>query len=308
MIPLLWRRPLLVLMLGLAGCGLVECAPSPVSSAEVERLYADTPPPVQRPLRVYHIGHSLVGRDMPVMLEQLAGEGHHHNSQLGAFAELKTHWTPELALRNGETANAHPRFREAHDAVGSGSYDAIVLTERVDIADSIKDHESWRYLSLWAEKTWANNPEARVYVYETWNSRKVRNWAARLDTDLPDYWEGEILDRAMAVDGLGRAIYVIPAGQVLAALERQLSEAPIAEITSTEAFFRDHIHLNDKGHYLVALTHYAVLYGRSPVGLPHQVKRADGTPAEPLSPEAAGQIQKIVWSVVTRYLRTGVTQ
>ena len=31
--------------------------------------------------------------------------------------------------------------------------------------------------------------------------------------------------------------------------------------------------------YLVALTHYAVLYRQSPVGLPHALSRADGTPA-----------------------------
>ena len=41
------------------------------------------------------------------------------------------------------------------------------------------------------------------------------------------------------------------------------------------------------GIYLVALTHYAVLYGKSPVGLPHELRRADGTPATAPSPELA---------------------
>ena len=44
----------------------------------------------------------------------------------------------------------------------------------------------------------------------------------------------------------------------------------------TENGERDMIHLNDIGAYLVALTHYAVLYHRSPVGLPHQLRLADG--------------------------------
>ena len=40
----------------------------------------------------------------------------------------------------------------------------------------------------------------------------------------------------------------------------------------------DPIHVNDLGAYLVALTHYAVLYQRTPVGLPRALRRADGTP------------------------------
>ena len=60
------------------------------------------------------------------------------------------------------------------------------------------------------------------------------------------------------------------------------------------------------GAYLVALTHYAVLYHRSPVGLPHQLTRADGTPADAPSAEAAALMQEVVWEVVQRHPETGV--
>lgn len=53
----------------------------------------------------------------------------------------------------------------------------------------------------------------------------------------------------------------------------------------------------------MALTHYAVLYGKSPVGLPHELKRADGSPATAPSPELARRMQEIVWEVVTRIPR-----
>ena len=68
----------------------------------------------------------------------------------------------------------------------------------------------------------------------------------------------------------------------------------------------DTIHFNDLGAYLVALTHYAVLYQRSPLGLPHQLNRADGTPADAPSAALAALMQRTVWHVVGRHVQTGV--
>jgi hypothetical protein len=82
-------------------------------------------------------------------------------------------------------------------------------------------------------------------------------------------------------------VHVIPAGQVLARLVRAIEGGQgVPGLQRREDLFalnpdgsQDLIHLNDLGNYLVALTHYAVLYHRSPVGLPHQLLKADGTPA-----------------------------
>ena len=69
-----------------------------------------------------------------------------------------------------------------------------------------------------------------------------------------------------------RPIYVIPAGQVLASFVREVEAmggidgiAGAADLFARDADGRqDMIHLNDKGAYLVALTHYAVLHQSSP--------------------------------------------
>jgi len=68
----------------------------------------------------------------------------------------------------------------------------------------------------------------------------------------------------------------------------------------------DTIHLSDLGAYLVALTHYAVLYHRSPVGLPAVLTRADGTPADAPDTELAALMQRVVWDVVRQHPQTGV--
>ena len=68
----------------------------------------------------------------------------------------------------------------------------------------------------------------------------------------------------------------------------------------------DTIHFNDLGAYLVALTHYAVLYHRAPEGLPFALKRADGSDADAPGPQAARLMQRVVWDVVRALPQTGV--
>ena len=65
------------------------------------------------------------------------------------------------------------------------------------------------------------------------------------------------------------------------------AQGGVGNINSREALFArqdngdlDMIHLSDLGEYLVAVTHYAVLYNRSPIGLPAQLNRADGSPPQ----------------------------
>lgn len=302
------RRLSAACLLLLSACGLARCTPEPIGPDRAAALYANPLPPPEGPVAVYFIGHSLVGRDMPAMLAQLAGAGFRYESQIGWGAELEAHWEPGIALDGGEVENDHPRFREAHAAVASGDYDALVLTEKVEIRDSIRYHDSWRYLSLWARKAWEANPRTRVYLYETWHrTDDPEGWLDRLDRDLARYWEGEILDRALAAEGIARPIHVIPAGQVMARFVREAeARGGVDGIRGAADLFADDIHFNDLGAYLVALTQYAVLLGKSPVGLPHALRRADGTPAEAPGPAAARLMQEVVWDVVTGYPRTGV--
>lgn len=282
--------------------------PAPLDQAKTDALYM-VPAPVADPgLNVLHLGHSLVGYDMPEMLVQLAGAGHRYNSQMGWGSFLKDHWDPS-APRNGfETTNVHPQFRDGHVALESGDYDVVVLTEAVEIRDSIRYMDSPEMLHNLANKARAHKPDVAVYLYETWHQLDdPEGWLVRLDADLERYWEDEILRRALNYDSDPQPIYVIPGGQVMARFVRAVEEAGgIGPINDRTDLFDDQIHFNDYGAYLMALTHYAVLYQRSPVGLPHALMRADGTSAQDPGPEAARLMQETVWAVVTSYAKTGV--
>lgn len=281
----------------------------------VAAAYATPLAPPDRPLAVYHLGHSLVGRDMPAMLAQLAGDGHRYALQLSWGTSLKEHWEPDLPINGFEAENDTPQFRPAREAIGSGEYDAVVLTEMVELRDAIKYHDSPAYLRKWADLARGASPETRVYLYETWHRlNDPAGWLTRLDSDLKTLWENKLLLPDLNGGGAAQPIHVIPAGQVMARFVRAVEAAGgVDNIRSRDDLFRrdadgtlDDIHLNDLGHYLVALTHYAVLYGRSPVDLPRELTRADGSPATAPGPAAARLMQETVWQVVTAYPKTGV--
>ncbi|MFN3846448.1 MAG: hypothetical protein ACK4RZ_11615 [Paracoccaceae bacterium] len=273
------------------------------------RLAVSLPIP-SGPQATYHLGHSLVGRDMPAMLAQMAG--HDHASQLGWGATLKGHWTGDVPGFSDE--NAHPHHRPAHEAADSGDYPVVVLTEMVEIRDAIRYFESPRYLALWAERFRKARPDARVYLYETWHRLDdPEGWLTRIDADGPRYWEGALLAGAMAYDSVG-TIHVIPGGQVMAATVRAIEAGQVPGLTQRDDLFAkdatgatDSIHFNDLGAYLMALTHYAVIMHRSPVGLPHDLTRADGSPITPVSADTAMALQRIVWDTVLSYGRSGVS-
>lgn len=266
------------------------------------------------PLKVFHLGHSLVGRDMPAMLAQLAPAGHDYASQLGWGTPLRAHWEPDVEVNGFETENEHPKFSPARAALESGEFDAVVLTEMVELKDAIRYHDSADYLAKWVDLARSGRPDVRLYLYETWhNTDDPAGWLARIDADYEALWLDAVLLPAVAQTGA--PVHVIPAGQVLAAFVRAVeARGGVGTVAGRDALMArtpegavDTIHLSDLGAYLVALTHYATLYQRSPVGLPLALLRGDGTPADAPDAAAGALMQRSVWDVVRSARFSGVT-
>jgi hypothetical protein len=290
----------------LGGGGLYWSLSRAPSAATVRSQMAGALPPPAGPLTVFHLGHSLVNRDMPAMLAQIAPAGHAYDSQLGWGTTLQAHWG-DAPINGFDTENAHPRFRPAQEAVQSGDYDAIVLTEMVEIRDAIRYFDSPQYLARWATEALKARPDVRLYLYETWHQLDdPEGWLDRIDRDHERYWLSRVLGPALGQMPEGTQVFLIPAGPVMAAFVRAVeAKGGVGTLRDrTDLFARaddgtlDVIHLNDIGNYLVALVHYAVLYQRSTVGLPHVLTKADGSPATSLSPEVAQLMQETTDSVV----------
>lgn len=262
----------------------------------------DALPRPKGPLKTFHLGHSLVGRDMPAMLAQLAGHGYH--SQLGSGASLADHWNG--TVKGFAEGNAHPAHRPVREALESGDYDAVIFTEMVELKDAIRYHDSPAMLAEWASLARQARPEVRLYLYETWHRLgDPAGWLQRIDSDLRALWEDQILGPAILQAG---DIRMIPAGQVMGAAARAAEAGQLPGIPDRRAFFSDDIHLNDLGNWLVAMAHYAVLYHRAPIGLPAHLTRADGMPATPPPADAVRPLQELVWRVVSGYSLAGMSK
>ena len=314
------RRKRLVTLLVLAviiGAAIAIFRPQigPDRQAMLDKAHATPLSAPLAPMRVFHLGHSLVGRDMPAMVEQLAGAGHSHASQLGWGTSLREHWYPDTPINGFDQENDHDQFLPARAAISSGEFDAVVLTEMVELRDAINHHDSPTYKSFWADLARQASPDTRVYLYETWHRLDDPDgWLDRLDRDFSELWRGQILAGDIARSGTDRATRIIPAGQVMAEFVRQVeAQGGVGNVPNREALFARHdngdldmIHLSDIGKYLVALTHYAVLYKRAPLGLPFELQRADGSPADAPTPDVARLMQEVTWQVVGRLPETGV--
>jgi hypothetical protein len=295
--------------------GLAALWPRPPSADSVRARLAEPVPAPTGAMNVYHLGHSLVNRDMPAMLAQIAPPGHRYDSQLGWGTPLKAHWG-DAPISGFAEENAHPHFRPAHEAIASGAYDAIVLTEMVEIRDSIQYFDSAAYLARWAEKALSARPDVRLYLYETWHRLDdPEGWLQRIDQDHERYWLRRVLGPALDRLPPTARIHLIPAGPVLAALTRKVeARGGVGPMRDRRDLFArtpggqvDPIHLGDLGNILVALVHRAVLYHALPSSLPDTFHRADGSEVAALSPELADLMLETTTSVVHTLGLSGVS-
>jgi hypothetical protein len=280
----------------------------PIDEATFNGLYDQSGPAPEIPQIVFHLGHSLVGPDMPEMLKQLAGDTHDYSSQIGWGTPLRAHWDPNETINGFELHNIPHEFKDAKEVLSSGRYNTLVLTEMVEIRAAIKYFESAKYLHKWIQLGRRANPEMRIFLYETWHQLDdPEGWLNRIDTDLDRYWERGILRRALSYEDTPIPVYIIPAGQVMARFVREIERrGGVGPIAGRGDLFIDEIHLNDYGTYLVALTHYAVLYQTSPVGLRHALTKSDGSFTADPGPESALLMQETVWDVVKNYRPSGL--
>lgn len=266
---------------------------------DLAALYPASPrPPVKGPLRVFHLGHSLVGRTMPYMVAQLAGEGHDYGFQLGWGTTLSAHLAGPDEIHGFTEENASPHFVPLPVALADSDLNALVFTEMIGLEAAIRYYGSTEAVIELSRQARAANPDLELLLYETWHPLDEGDWLARIHETWETLWQPFLL--APAIRAAGAPVRVVPAGTAMARLIQEVEATPggIGGMMGRADLFSDQIHLNDLGAYMVALTHYAVLYSRSPEGLPHRLLREDGSPAEAPSAQLAAVMQRIVWDTV----------
>jgi hypothetical protein len=250
--------------------------------------------------QVLFIGHSLVGPDLPDLveaaLEQMSGPTV-IEAQVINGASLAYNWD-----HSQEAEGVDGRARLAR-----GGVDALVLTEAQPIAVQEGSAEQVARFAALAQES---SPGVRVFLYESWPSlasgpgmvisgdpEAATPWATRVADELP-LWE---TIAAKASTDSGVAVTLIPAGQAMLALSQAMAAGKVPGLTDLRQVFTDDTHPDGKGLYFLAMVQAAAISGKSPEGLPARLTRNWLSRDAVITDAQARAFQVVAWDVVSSY-------
>jgi len=267
------------------------------------------------PLRVGMVGHSLVNHDIPQMLRSIAaskGTPVVVYEQIINGSPLSNNW------KNSASAEKHPENLygdlRAELQRSNPPFDAVVLTERVAIAECIKWEDTVGNVINWRNLTLKQNPKSKVYMYSTWVGFKNGEWWKDVP-DLPTWrkrteQDGQLFAKVSADASVdprstkGAPIRLVPGHTAMGLLYDRLEAGKLPWLgKNIKAALSDDIHLNKIGCYYIGCVMYATLMGKSPVGATGSVKNIWGQPLVDLSPAQAKALQELAWESVASSLR-----
>ena len=199
------------------------------------------------------------------------------------------------------------------------NWELLCITERVPLHYEGGNTQQWYldgiqeqklYLSLFVNNTWKNGNKGTgtpTLLWTTWTNIDNSNgpWRQTLDTQGKE-WE-KMQDYANQNRPNGAPpVYIIPGHKMMAKLYDDIQLGIVPGITNISQFFSDNIHTNERGAYAISMIHYACIFNKSPVGLPHNL--LPNAPSNTVLPTQAlaTYLQNMIWNVVTSYPRTGV--
>ena len=302
---------------------LLACAPLPrVVAAET--------------LRVYFIGNSVTDTVRYGELAKLAGtrdvkldwgrtmipgaplEWIYTHPNDGFQQEPYGRWTNALNHFAWDAVSLQPFDRQLHDKNKEG-----------------KDLGDVALIKEFAEMAARKNPDVQIYIYARWprvtsggkgtpfdkndydpakpgsgnDLSKVDDFTARWEAkysggwgnsnEARDYFDKLLAEVRKETAFLKKPPLLVPVGHVMNALHAQMKAGRVPGYTSIYQFYKDGIHLNEAGSYLVGCTFFATLLRQTPVGLPT-------APYGKIDPALAETIQKTVWQIVTTHPDAGV--
>lgn len=287
--------------------------------------------------RVYYIGNSLTDALRYDAFAELAAAG-------GTPVVWGRTMTPGAPIyffwsRPGE-GMSKPPFGVWDKALREYEWDALTLQvgNNPNFAGQFECAD--KFLKLALEKS----PKLQVYVYSTWPGCRrgaaferafteadprvgratdapfaYQSWVEKMPAELRDRYRAESPRNRAEVQVRGmRALQpaasapvkLIPATHVLMLLNQKMRAGRVPGFDSVWHLFSDGLHLNNAGSYLVGLTFYAAIFGKTPVGLPvggYQGNPGTAGHAVAIAPAVARVFQETVWEVVASHPLTGVT-
>ena len=257
-------------------------------------------------LRVYFIGNSVTDTINYRGLEALAkSRGHDHvwGRHMIPGAPLQWIW------QHQDQGFQQPPFGHFPTALVNYQWDALCLQP---FDRHVKgEHGDVEMARNFIKLALSKSPDVQVYVYARWPRKDEDGSLDYRKKWLREYtggWDGtnetkgyfERLTREMreALPELKKPVLMVPVGHVMFELDRHMKAGEVPGYTEISQVYKDGIHLNNVGSYVVACTFFSTLYGENPKGMT----------AEPygVDPKVAEMIHDVAWNVVCKNELTGL--
>lgn len=285
--------------------GLVVAAAIMAGRAAGQEAKTD---PVTKGQRVFTCAHSFHFFTALILPDMARGAG------------IKGHETAGLSAIGGSRVIQHWDVAEeknkARQALGAGKVDVLTLSP-IHLPD--EGIEKFARLAI------EHNPKVRITVQEFWlpydeydpanplRNRKVDHNAATsesLRTSHEPYFKGmddhvRALNQKLGKDGKP-VLFVVPVGQAVIALREKIIAGEVPGLKTQAELFSDAIgHPTTPVQALATYCHFAVIYRRSPVGLPvPDVLKKIQHPK--LDDKLNRLLQELAWDAVTAHPLSGV--
>jgi hypothetical protein len=279
--------------------------PTSARPAVEEKNSEKLAPPITEGQRVFTCGHSF-HYFMPPILSDLAGK-----------AGIKDHQAVGLSQIGGSRVIQHwdvpEEKNKAREALRSGKVDVLTLSP-IHLPDE--------GIEKFARLAFEHNPKVRVTVQEFWLPYDVNDPANPLKARKVDHnaaTVGELrqqhgpyfksmddhvvdLNKKLGKD----VVFVVPVGQAVLALREKIIDGKAPGLTMQEDLFTDAIgHAKPPLMALATYCHFAVIYRRSPVGLPMPDVLAKAN--NPKYDDKLNRLlQELAWEAVARHPLSGL--
>ncbi len=262
------------------------------------------PPKGQRVFFAANSGMAFVPDPLGALAESANIKGHKVVLQKLGFSTTVQHW------------NLPEDKNQAKKALKAGEVDVFVMSPI-----QFPDEGVENFVRFGLE----HNPNMRFLVQITWGAADIDNQDfpkgafANVDREKsPDQLkklyernikaaEAQADDINLKYGGGKKVLFLVPSAQALVALRTRIAHHEVAGLTKQGELFRDALsHPSAPLEALITYLHYAVLYDRSPVGLPmpnllQQAKR------QAWDDKFNRSLQELAWETAANYPYSGVT-